>query len=147
MKSFEKFIDAETYAMEVSAKKLKSISIVHLFNGKSKIENEQKNTKRDFTVMDKKDEWSYGINFVMNIQNYETPFEISYISPKVGRIYQYFPTKEQRDNCYKELVKENFFKYVFQRDLTPEQYLKECVEPYSWSNKIKNEYRQTLIEQ
>ncbi|HEY4755791.1 MAG TPA: hypothetical protein VIH28_07040 [Ignavibacteriaceae bacterium] len=146
MKTFKKYLDAEKYAMELSAKRMECISIVHLFiEGKSR--NDLKGLKRDFTVIDTKDEWSYGIDFVMNIKNFETPFELSYISPKVGRIYQNFPTKESRDVRYKELIKENFFKYVYTRDLTPEQYFKECVEPYHWSNEISNSYRQTLISQ
>jgi hypothetical protein len=141
MKSFEKYIDAENYAKEVSARDLKPISIVHLF------EKRRKDHKKDFVVMDIKDEWYWGIVFVMLITNYETHFEVGYTSPKVGRIVEAFPTKELATNRYKELVKENFRKDIYQRDLTKEQYINEYITPYQRSKAVADEHRMTLINQ
>ena len=141
MKSFPKYIDAENYAKKVSASQLKSISIVHLPVGK----NWKAGYSRDFTVMDTKDEWHWGIEYVMCITNFESPFEVNYISPKAGRVTEYFPTKERQETRYNELVAEKFRKDICKRDLSSEQYFNECVKPYEWSKQISNEHRQTLI--
>lgn len=146
MKSFKKFIDAEKYAMEVSAKELRGISIVHLFrDGKSR--NDLKNIKRDFTVMDTKNEWFYGIDYVMLISNYETPFEVHFTSPKSGKHIEGYATKELAENRCKELKNDNYTKDIYQINLTPKQYYENWVKPFTWSKEISNEYRQTLIEQ
>ena len=145
MKTFKKYIDAEKYAMEISAKELRCISIVHLFReGKSR--NDLKDMKRDFTVMDTPNEWYFGIDYVMLISNFETPFQIFYTSPKAGSVSEMYPTKEQRDVRYKELLTwGKLYWFVYKKDLTPEQYLKECVEPYQNNKRISAEYRKTLI--
>jgi len=134
MKSFKKYIDAENYANEVSARELKPISIVHLLNNK------------DFTVMDTKDEWFCHIQHVMLISNFKTPFEVHSTSPKSGKQIQGFATKELAQNCYKELIKENYRKDIRQIDLTPEQYFENWIKPYQRSTEISNEYRKTLME-
>ena len=133
MKSFEKYIDAENYAKEVSAKDLKPISIVHLLNSK------------DFTVMDKKDEWFCHIQHVMLISNFITPFEVHSISHKSGKHIEGFATKELAQSRYKELMKENYRKDIRQMDLTPEQYFENWVKPFKRSMEIQEAHRQTLI--
>lgn len=134
MKSFEKYIDAENYANEVSARDLKPISIVHLLNSK------------DFTVMDTKDEWFCHIQFVMLISNFTTPFEVHSTSPNSGKHIEGFTTKELAQSRYKELVKENYRKDIRQMDLTPAQYFENWVKPFQRSKEVSNEYRQTLME-
>ncbi len=145
MKSFEKYIDAENYAKEVSARDLKSISIVHLFNEQGKNYRKDRTHKKDFTVMDTKDEWFYGIQHVMLITNYTTPFEVRSESPKSGLQIQGFPTKELAMKSYDELKRAGYHKNLFQRDLTPEQYFDEYVKPYERCKAFSEEYRQTLI--
>lgn len=134
MKSFEKFIDAESYAMEVSAQKLKSISIVKRMTGKNFIVCDEGGS--DAKCHDQ---------FVMLISNYETPFEVHYTSIKAGKIIQGFALKELRDEFYKELINHKY-KDVIRVDLTPEQYYENWVKPYLRSKEISNEYRKTLIE-
>ena len=132
MKSFEKYIDAETYAKEVSARELKPISIVHLFN------------KKDFTVMDTP-EWFFGIQYIMLISNFKTPFEVHSTSPKSGKHIEGFATKELAQSRCTELRKENYRKDIYQLDLTPAQYFENWVKPFQRSKEISNEYRQTLM--
>ncbi len=145
MKSFEKYIDAENYAKEVSARDLKPISIVHLFNEQGKNYRKDRTHKKEFTVMDTKDEWFFGIEHVMLICNYTTPFEVHSESPKSGLQIQGFPTKELATNNYNELKRAGYHKNIFQRDLNPEQYFEEYVKPYTRSKEMVEEYRQTLI--
>jgi len=145
MKSFKKYIDAENYAKEVSAKELKPISIVHLFNEQGKNYRKDRTHQKDFTVMDTKDEWFYGIQFVILISNYITPFEVRSESPKSGLQIQAFPTKELAMNNYNELKIAGYHKNIFLRDLTTEQYQDEYVKPYSRCNAIVEEYRQELL--
>lgn len=133
MKSFEKYIDAENYAKEVSAKELRTISIVHLFQ------------EKDFTVMDIKNEWSYGIQHVMSIKNYDTPFEVHFISPKSGSHIEAYPTKEMANTRVAELKKEGYRRDIFQIDLTPEQHYKNWVETSERCKSVIEEYRQELL--
>lgn len=140
MKSFEKYIDAENYAKEVSAQQLKPISIVHLF------ESKPWNHKREFTVMDTKDEWFYGIEHVMCIVNYDTPFLVHSYSPKSGQHTEGFPTKELADNRAKELRNEKYRRDIYQSDLTPEQHFDVFVKPFQRSMEIQEAHRQTLLE-
>lgn len=139
MKSFEKYIDAENYAKEVSARELKPINIVHLFDSKPS------NRKKEFTVIDIKDEWFYGIQLVMCIKNYDTPFEVHSYSPKSGQHVEAFPTRELADIRAIELKRERYRRDVWQRDLTPEQYQDIWVKPYSRCNAFVEEHRQELL--
>lgn len=135
MKTFEKYIDAEKYAMEVSAKELKSISIVNLFK------------KKDFTVMDTPNEWFYGITHVMLITNFETPFELHWKLFKNGStIIEAFPTQELVEKRFKELKGAGYGKNLFRMNLTHEQYLERWVTPFKRSKEISNEYRKSLLE-
>jgi len=135
MKTFNKYIDAEKYAMEVSAKELKAISIVHLFK------------KKDFTVMDTPNEWFYGITQVMLIQNFETPFELHWKLFKNGSdVVEAFPTKELVEKRFKELKEAGYGKSLFRLDLTKEQYLERWVTPFKRSKEISDEYRKTLLQ-
>jgi hypothetical protein len=134
MKSFKKYIDAENYAKEVSAKNLKPISIVHLLNCK------------DFTVMDTKDEWFCHIQHVMLISNFKTLFEVHSVSPKSGKHIEGFATKELAQNRRTELEKGNYRKNIYQLDLTLEQYSENWVKPFMRSEEASNEYRKTLME-
>lgn len=133
MKSFKKYIDAETYANEVSAKELKPISIVHLHN------------KKDFTVIDKKDEWFWGITHVMLITNFEARFIVHSISPKSGEHFEGFPTKELSNKRETELRNSKYRKNIFQSELTSEQYQAIFVTPYKRSAEISETYRQELL--
>jgi hypothetical protein len=141
MKSFKKFIEAEKYAKEVSAKNLKPVSIVRLPCGKKYKDG----YSLDFTVMDTKDEWHWGVEYVMLITNYKTPFEVKYISPKRGLITQAFPTKELRDIRFKELLSDKYWKDISRRDLTTEQYFNDYIKPFEQSLKIQEEYRKKLL--
>jgi hypothetical protein len=134
MKSFAKYIDAEKYAKEVSARDLKSISIVHLFP-----------SKKEFTVMDTKNEWFYGIEYVMSIKNYDTPFEVHSVSPKSGLHIEAYPTKEMANTRAVELRKEGYRRDVFQKDLTSEQHFKNWVETSLRCQSVIDEYRQELL--
>lgn len=133
MKSFKKYIDAENYANEVSAKQLKSISIVHLFN------------QKDFTVMDTPNEWFYGIEFVMLISNFKILFEVHSKSPDSDKHIEGFPTKELAEQRFKELHKAKYRKDIVQIDLTEEQYLNNWVTPFQRSHNLSKEYRKTLM--
>jgi len=133
MKSFKKYIDAENYAKEVSAKELKSISIVHLFQ------------KKDFTVMDKPNEWQYGISHVMSIHNFATPFEVHSKSPRSGIHIEAFPTKEFAQKRYDKLIQEKYRQDVFMKDLTPEEHYEKWVKTSDVCKNLHNEYRQKLL--
>jgi hypothetical protein len=144
MKTFKKYLDAEKYAMEISAKELRCISIVHLFReGLSR--NDLKKIKRDFTVMDTKNEWYFGIDHVMLISNFETPFIVRSISPKSGEHINGFPTKELADVFYKKLVEEKYRNGIYRVNLTHEQYIEQWVTPFQRCKEISDEYRKTLI--
>lgn len=139
MKRFEKYIDAENYAKEVSARELKSISIVHLFNSKSK------KMEKDFTVMDIKNEWFYGLQLVMSVKNYKTPFEVHSYSPKSGKHVEAFATSEMAEARAKELRKEGYRKDIHRKDLTEEEYFNNWVKPYERCNTMVEEHRQELM--
>lgn len=140
MKTFKKYIDAENYAKEVSAKELRHISIVRLPKGKR-----WKDGHNSEFVVFEKNEWSWGVEHVMLITNYETLFEVRYTSPKSGVIIQGFPTKELRDIRYKELVSDKYWKDIFTRDLSQQQYFDEYVKPYEKSRAISEEYRKKML--
>lgn len=142
MKRFEKYIDAENYAKEVSARELRPISIVHLYCAKTK----KWGGNKDFTVMDTKDEWYYGINHVMLITNFETPFKIIFTSPKSGGHTEYFPTEEKQKARLKEIRDTKYFSVLYVSKLTSEQYFEECIKPYERSNQMVEEHRKTLME-
>jgi len=151
MKRFTKYVDAENYAKEVSARELKPVSIVHLFSGKrtgSWVDSlgNVKHTygEKEFTVMDTPNEWFYGIEHVMLVRNFESPFEVHSFSPKSGNHVQAFPTKELADKKVIEL-KGGGWKNVYRLDLTNEQYLDKWVNPFKRSNEISSKYRKTLL--
>lgn len=145
MKTFKKYIDAENYAKEVSARELKPISIVHFFNEQGKNYRKDRTHSKDFTVMDKKDEWFYGLQHVMCVTNYKTPFEVHSYSPKSGKHVEAFPTSEMAEARVKELKKEGYRKDIYRKDLTEEEYFNNWVKPYERCNAMVEEHRQELM--
>lgn len=114
MISCKTYPEAEKIAMAISKKELRSISIVQRCNyGKP---SKTAYDGQDFIVCDNykngiEDRMSHD-KFVMLISNYETPFEISSVSPKSGLHIECFPTKEQANVRYKEIIKDNYRRQI-----------------------------------
>lgn len=114
------FEQAEKVAKEISAKELRSISIVQrglrLANNNILI-NELNGLRivpnRDFIVCNKggNDRECHDI-YTMLVTNFESPFEVKSISPKSGEHSDWFPTISSADTYYKELIEEKYRKSV-----------------------------------
>lgn len=95
---------AETIAKEISAKELRSISIVKRYRGSNFIVcDNYKNGIEDRKCHDK---------FILLVTNYKAPFGVYSVSPKSGEHWEYYPTEQQRDDRYKELVKDRYRKDI-----------------------------------
>jgi len=136
MKKFVKYINAEKYAMKISAERLKGIDIIKRSNG------------TDFIVCDNggKDRKCHD-SFVMAINNFETPFEVYSRSPKSGKHIEGFPTKELAQARQKELLGEKYRTDIQYKELCDKDYYNLRVKPFvnARDNNSRKNYRDSLI--
>lgn len=97
MQTFKDYNEALIYANRISAERLTSITIVQ------RVEDE-------YIVCDNgcNDRQAHD-HHVMMVTNFESPYELHYVSPKSGQHIDMFPTREKLEQRYKVIVNTKYY--------------------------------------
>jgi len=111
---FNDFDKAYSVGMTLSSERLKSFSIVQPFCF------ETQEYLNEFRLLcDKGDDRTQFDKFIILCHNYDVPYEVHSTSPKSGNHIEMFPTVEQRDVRYRELLKCGYRTKIFIKDVLP----------------------------